>query len=556
MNPRLVRLLLLLALLAAVVTVPWWMAVGEGKGKGKGGSAAGAPAFSSAEDVSIQAEEGSGNGIGADLADAQALDREEISARDARAATPRTTPVDTADGKSRILIRLEEFGEGFHERLAARAVETNSGVVVNADDRNDSLWLELEPGTYRLTVKIGNAVSKMRRVQPHALQLTTRQQDFEERLVRVLPGKVTEVVYRPNQKGTIFGVVRKGQVPVEGIKVQLVADEPLIVATDEGGRYRFEGVAAGRQVLKLGRPWIGAPVPLEVESGEEQQVDLDVPDSGFQVKVRHEELDMPLGNCKVQVRFRPRGATADMPPLLLPTGPDGLTPILFTGPGEIDYTVYGPQNWGLAGAHGVFHVEDSGTRVEQVGLRGGTEVKVRREEGQSGRMTIAMFLNEEGVELGCGGIERLDDDSGYRVWGVPREPGRLFLTRTRSRKMWIAEVPASYEHQEVEAEEVVLVPLQVRSVTYADGSSADGVTLLSANDEEGRPFPIGAVYPRSFGLRTRMDKKTLVRPAEIASLPPGAYVLSFSDRDGGVEEVPLTVPKVEEPLVLDLRFGE
>ncbi|MHC4823144.1 MAG: hypothetical protein ACYTEP_03905 [Planctomycetota bacterium] len=549
MNPRILRLILLLALLTAVVTVPWWPTGGGGNsahGDGEGFSAGVFPQANGVDDGISD----SGTPTVQDLA------REEISARDARSATPRSTPTETADGKSRILIRLEDFGEDYRERLAARAVETKTGMVTHADDRNDLLWLELDPGTYRLTVKIGNAVSKMRRVQAHELQLTTRQQDFEERLVRVLPGKVTEVVYRPNRSGAIFGVVRRGLMPVEGIKVQLLAEEPLIVATDAAGQYRFDGVVAGRQVLKLGRPWIGAPTAVDVKAGEDQEVDLDVPDSGFQIKVQHEELDMPLGNCKVQVRFRPRGAETGLPPLLLPTGPDGKTPIQITGPGEIQFTVYGPQNWGLASAYGTFHVEDSGTRTHEIGLRGGTEVLVRREEGQSGRMTIAMFLTEDGVELGCGGIERLDDDSGYRVWGVPREPGRLFLTRTRSRTMWIADVPASYDHQEVDAEQVQLVPMQVRSVTYADGSSADGVTCLSAMDAEGKPFPIGAVYPRSFGLRSAADKKTMIRPAEIASLPPGRYVLAFSGRDGGVEEVELMVPAQEEPLVLDLRFGE
>ena len=240
--------------------------------------------------------------------------------------------------------------------------------------------------------------------------------------------------------------------------------------------------------------------------------------------------------------------------LFLPTGPDGLTAVLMTGPGQVEYTVYGPQNYGLAGESGSFMVEQSGTRKHVVGMRGGTEVIVTREAGEAGRMTVAYYVREDGTELGCGGIERLDDNTGYRVWGVPRAAGHLYLTRTRAKRMWFAQVPASYEHQEVTAEEVKLVPVHVRSARYKDGRSDYAVTLLAAHRSNGSAFPIGPVIRLPFGLRSTSRKGMALRPAEVASLPPGSYTLYFQGRDQKVQAVPVTISANADKVVLDLIF--
>lgn len=148
----------------------------------------------------------------------------------------------------------------------------------------------------------------------------------------------------------------------------------------------------------------------------------------------------------------------------------------------------------------------------------------------------------------------MDDNTGYRVWGVPRESGRLYLTRTRSKTMWVAQVPASYEHQKVTAEALTLVPVHVRSVRYADGRADYSVTLLAAHTQAGQVFPIGPVTALPFGLRSTSRKGMALRPAEIASLPPGSYTLYFRGRDQKVQAVPLVIAANADKKVLDLVF--
>lgn len=471
------------------------------------------------------------------------------------------------DGQSRIHVQLEGFEKVEHEWLQALSRNLEDDLVVRGRIKGPRLSLEVDPGTHRLSVKIGGAVRMFPEQPAGVRRLGTSEQDFREREILVPDGQEATVTYRPHAAGVVFGQVKRGSLPAADVKVQLVGDPSVLVQTDADGGYRFENVPTGRRTVRLGRPYLGVWENLTVEEGEEHRADLNLAVSGFEVLVRHEELDVPLGNAKVQVRFYPAlrpdelkpqpleaGARIDAPELL-PTGPDGKTPLLLTGPGKVEYTVFGPQNWGLAAAHGSFWVEMSGVQEKVVGLRGGTEVFVRRESGQAGRMNIAMFLREDGVELGCGGIERLDDDSGYRVWGVPRAAGTLYLTRTRGRRMWIAPIPESYDRAEVTAEEVRLIPVHVRSASYPDGTSDPMVTLLQVRDANGALFPIGPVYPRSFGLRATSGTQMALRPAEVANLPPGPYTLSFLDRDDRVFEQRLSLQASQDKVVLDLRFA-
>ncbi|MGB0953346.1 MAG: carboxypeptidase-like regulatory domain-containing protein [Planctomycetota bacterium] len=470
------------------------------------------------------------------------------------------------DGLSRIHIQLDGFEKSEHQWLQANARETQTDVVARGRIKGARLSVEVDPGSYRVHVTVGSAPRRASDQATGVRILGTSEQDFPERAIRVPEGQEATLVYRPLATGTVFGVVKRGSVAAADAKVQLAGERTVMVKTDAEGRFRFENVPVGRRTVRLGRPFLNVVEHVVVEDGGEHEIALQSHVSGFQVEVRQGELDIPLGNAKVQVRFYPAVSASELAPTalrhgaiieapqLLPTGPDGKTPVMLTGPGKVEYTVFGPQNWGLAAEHGSFWVEMSGNTEHVVGLRGGAEVFVRREEGQAGRMTIAMFLTKDGVELGCGGIERLDDDSGYRVWGVPRAAGRLYLTRTRAKRMWIADIPESYDRAEVTAKEVSLIPVHVRSATYADGSSDAFVTLLQVRDAQGALFPIGPVLPRSFGLRATATDRMALRPAEVASLPPGKYTLSFLDRDNRVFERVLTLAEGTEKSIIDLRF--
>jgi len=484
----------------------------------------------------------------------------------ARPTTGPRAPVATMDGASRILVRLEKFGDMSQEWMRVEATNINTGDVFLDRKKGDFVSLDVIPGIYQVTARIGDAPNRVRQASHSVVRLQSSQQDYASQKVRVLEGKISEVVFQPLPSGSVFGTVRRGQELMEGVHVILQAEESVIATTDASGHFRFDGVGVGYQQVRLGRPWIGVSAQTKVEESGEHRVDLEMPASGFQILVRHEELDAVLSGARVQIKFHPQrdleegpregmaqGATA-VEALFLPTGPDGLTPELMTGPGQVEYTVYGPQNYGLAGESGSFMVEQSGTRKHVVGLRGGTEVIVTREGGESGRMTVAYFVREDGVELGCGGIQRLDDNTGYRVWGVPRAAGHLYLTRTRSKRMWIAEVPASYERQEVTAEEVTLVPVHVRSARYKDGRSDYAVTLLAAHRSNGSAFPIGPVMSQPFGLRSTSRKGMALRPAEVTSLPPGSYTLYFQGRDQKVQAVPVAIGQNADKVVLDLVF--
>lgn len=475
-------------------------------------------------------------------------------------------PSETMDGKSRLMVRLENFGDMTDEWMKVEATDVNTGDVFLDRKKGDFISLELDPGIYSVSARIGDAPERVRQANKSVVRLTSSQQDHARQKVRVYAGKVSEVVFEPIGSGSLVGTVRQGREVMPGVHVILQAEESVMATTDANGRFRFDGVGTGFQEVHLGRPWIGVFAQTMVVEKGEHIVDLEMPSSGFQVLVHHEEFDKPLPRARVQIRFFPQ-RTSDQESdggieeagvaeevLFLPTGPDGLTAELMTGPGQVEYSVYGPQNFGLAGASGSFMVEASGTRKHEVGLRGGTEVIVTRESGEAGRMTLAYFMLDDGTELGCGGVERLDDNSGYRVWGVPRESGHLYLTRTRSKTMWVAKVPASYERQEVTAETLRLVPVHVRSVRYADGRADYSVTLLAAQKQDGEAFPIGPVITLPFGLRSTSRKGMALRPAEIASLPPGSYTLYFRGRDHTVQAVPVVITANADKKVLDLVF--
>lgn len=560
MNPRSLRIVFLLLLLGAAATLPlWW--------DQEGGQAS----YRDQEETAELSDNLVSESATDEEESAPSLEREFLDLDAAAAASGLDTEVQyrpSPDGLTRIHIQLAGFEKAEHEWLQAHARELENDIVVRGRIKGPRLSLLIDPGQHRLGVKIGSAV-RMFPEQPQGVRrLGTSEQEFAEREVRVPEGQEATVTYRPLPAGVIHGQVHRGSMQGTEVKVQLLGSPSVMVETDSEGRYRFENVPAGRRTIRLGRPYLGVAETVEVVEGEEHVVDLHLAVSGFQVLVRQEELDIPLGNAKVQIRFYPALQPGDLapkpivagqeidPPELLPTGPDGKTPLLLTGPGKVEYTVFGPQNWGLAAAHGSFWVEMSGTTEHVVGLRGGTEVFVRHEAGQAGRMTIAMFLREDGVELGCGGIERLDDDTGYRVWGVPRAAGRLFLTRTRGKRMWIADIPESYDRADVTAEEVRLIPVHVRSAVYPDGTSDVGVTLLQVRDAKGELFPIGPIYPRSFGLRAKAENRMALRPAEVTSLPPGSYTLSFLDRDDRIYERKLLLREGQEKEVLELRFPD
>ena len=98
------------------------------------------------------------------------------------------------------------------------------------------------------------------------------------------------------------------------------------------------------------------------------------------------------------------------------------------------------------------------------------------------------------------------------------------------------------------------MPILVRSATYPDGASDAAVTLLEVREVGGGWFPIGPIYPRSFGLRTAVGRGMALRPAEVVSLPPGSYRLLFADRDDQVLEVSVRVGAEAEAVTLDLVF--
>ncbi|MFK5955939.1 MAG: hypothetical protein QM477_05785 [Planctomycetota bacterium] len=553
MKPRTLRFTFLLLLLAAAVSAPWWLGSGaEGNHFAKEEAADSVLAAGSKSDP---------------LETSAALNlARELVVNTERADSGPRAPVATGDGTSRILLRLEDFGDMQDEWLRVEATEFGSGTVFRDRRKGDFLSLEVEPGDYRVSARIGDAPARGRLAIKSVVRLASSQLDYPSQQIRVLPGKVSEVVFRPLPAGSIFGTARRGREPVQGLHVILSSEASVLAITDANGNYRFEGVGIGQQEIHLGRPWIGVSGLAMVEADGEHQVDLQVPSSGFQITVKHEEFDIPLPGARVQIRFHPRRQLEDGPReglaqgaqaeqvILLPTAATGQTMELLTGPGEVQYTVYGPQNYGLAGETGSFMVEESGIRKQEIGMRGGTEVTVRREGGQAGRMSLAYFVREDGAELGCGGIERLDDNTGYRVWGVPRARGTLYLTRTRAKRMWIAEVPASYEHQEVEAEEVPLVPIHVQSARYPDGRADYAVTLLAVHRNDGSEFPIGLVRELAFGLRNTSQKGMGLRPAEVTSLPAGSYTLFFKSRDHRVHAEKVTVDPNADKIVLNLVF--
>lgn len=493
------------------------------------------------------------------------VEREAVLEQSRESTGPRA-PTATLDGHSRIMVRLEKFGDMTDEWIKVEATNVATGDVFLDRNKGDFVSLEVEPGNYWVSAQIGDAPERARQANKSVVRLDSRQQDYARQKVRVFAGKVSEVVFEPMVSGSITGTVRRGREVMEGVHVILQAEESVIATTDANGTYRFDGVGTGFQEVHLGRPWIGVSAVTSVEKGGVHVADLEMPNSGFQVLVRHEEFDIPLADARVQIRFTPQSRLDEDPQvqwaqdsnaeevLLLPTGRDGLTAEIKTGPGQVHYVVYGPQNFGLAGESGSFMVEASGSRKHEVGLRGGTEVTVTRESGQAGRMSLAYFVLEDGTELGCGGVERLDDNSGYHVRGVPRESGRLYLSRMRSKTMWVADVPSSYERQEVEAEELSLVPVHVRSVRYTDGRADYAVTLLAAHKQDGTAFPIGPVSARHFGLRSTARKGMALRPAEVASLPPGSYTLYFKGRDHKVQAVPIEIAAHADKKLLDLVF--
>ena len=531
--------------------MPWWM-----------GETSAPETQDNSQSIVEQADTGM---PGKDGAEETRVGREAVI-EEAQASTGPRPPSATLDGNTRLMVRLENFGDMTDEWIKVEATNLGTGDVFLDRNKGDFVSLEVEPGNYSVSARIGDAPERVRQAQKSVVRLESRQQDHARQKVRVFAGKVSEVVFEPMDSGSISGTVRRGREVMEGVHVILQAEESVMATTDANGQYRFDGVGTGFQEVHLGRPWIGVSAITEVEKGSDQIADLEMPSSGFRVLVRHEEFDVPLPSARVQIRFFPQRTLEDGPQealaqdavaeeiLVLPTGKDGLTAEIMTGPGQVNYVVYGPQNFGLAGEAGSFMVEASGSRQHVVGLRGGTEVTVTRESGEAGRMSLAYFVLDDGSELGCGGIERLDDNSGYRVWGVPRDSGRLYLTRMRSKTMWVADVPSSYEQQQVQAEELSLIPVHVRSVRYTDGRADYGVTLLAVHKQDGTAFPIGPITTLPFGLRSTARKGMALRPAEVTALPPGSYTLYFKGRNHKVQAVPLVLAANTDKKLLDLVF--
>ena len=274
MSPRSLRILFLLLLLGAAASLPlWWDQTGAGRKAGAEDAGQGSPTASetSEEKTAIAAAT-------PDLAREALAHGAEMGQGQSEEVPLRPSP----DGQSRIHVQLEGFEKVEHEWLQALSRNLEDDLVVRGRIKGPRLSLEVDPGTHRLSVKIGGAVRMFPEQPAGVRRLGTSEQDFREREILVPDGQEATVTYRPHAAGVVFGQVKRGSLPAADVKVQLVGDPSVLVQTDADGGYRFENVPTGRRTVRLGRPYLGVWENLTVEEGEEHRADLNLAqDSSF-----------------------------------------------------------------------------------------------------------------------------------------------------------------------------------------------------------------------------------------------------------------------------------
>ncbi len=496
-----------------------------------------------------------GKEVGQELPSAPSLGP--LQRGDFSTASPKTAfpPPSAPPKKGFARLRLHYENGALQRRhwVHGQAVELQEGWMYRYREEGTSVELDVEPGRYSVQLELEEDWPHGKPLFESTLALHYEDQDLPAQNVVLRAGQTVDLRFSAPQSGTIDGVVMRDGLPVSGEKVQLMAKRPLLVYSDEQGRFRFQNVPHGMQVVRCLSPWTFVRKNVLVDAAE-VSVELDLPSSGFRFFVRNQQDGKGVSGANVKFWFHPSDSAETKPPQLLVTNSQGQTSKVMTGPGQIEYVVQGSGRLGLVGVQGSFAVESDGIREQEVFLEQGQEVVLYTGGITATRMTQALFLRADGVEFRCGPVQRLDDDDGYRVWGVPADAGRLYLSRLRSRKMWVAELPAGFGLREANLSLAKVVPVEVYSVRYASGAADTKVALLKVEQSDGQGFPIGTIYAKSFGIRRLGNGRLGLRSAELVVLPAGSYVLYFLDRNWKLQKVPVEVDADMRSLQLNLVF--